>query len=33
MKIDILIEHKEGTIVCEESGHVSLSYNVLLTTP
>jgi len=26
-----LIEHKETIVACEESGHVSLSYNVLLT--
>ncbi len=32
MKINTLIEHKEATIVCEESGHVSMSYNALLTT-
>jgi hypothetical protein len=32
MKRDTLIEHKEGTTICEESGFVSLSYNVLLTT-
>ncbi len=30
MKWDTLIEHKE-VLVCEESGHVSLSYNVLFT--
>jgi hypothetical protein len=33
MKRDILIEHKEAVVVCEESGPISLSYNVLLTTP
>ncbi len=33
MKRDTLIEHKEVAIVCEESGHVNLSYNVLLPTP
>jgi hypothetical protein len=32
-KINILIKHIETTIVCEESGHVSLSYNDLLITP
>jgi hypothetical protein len=32
MKRNILIEHKE-VVVCEESGFVSLNYNVLLTTP
>jgi hypothetical protein len=32
MKKSTLIKHKEAAIVCEESGHVSLSYNVLLTT-
>jgi len=26
-----LIEHKVATIVCEENGHVSLSYNAMLT--
>jgi len=33
MKRNILIEHKEAIIVCEESGYVSMSYNVLVTTP
>ncbi len=33
MKKNTLIEHEEAIVVCEESGHVSLSYNVLLTTP
>jgi uncharacterized Zn finger protein len=33
MNRDTLIGHKEAIIVCEESGHVSLNYNVLLTTP
>jgi hypothetical protein len=33
MKRNTLIEHKEVTIVCEESGPISLSYNALLTTP
>jgi hypothetical protein len=33
MKRDILIGHKEAFVVCQEKGHVSLSYNVLLTTP
>jgi hypothetical protein len=32
MKKDTLIEHKEATVVCEENGPISLSYNVLLTT-
>jgi len=32
MKRNILIEHKEATIICEESGPISLSYNALLTT-
>jgi uncharacterized Zn finger protein len=32
MKKNILIEHKEIVVVCEENGHVSLSYNALLTT-
>jgi hypothetical protein len=32
MKRNTLIEHKEVIIVCEESGHVSMNYNVLLTT-
>jgi len=26
------MEHKKATIVCEESGPISLSYNILLTT-
>jgi hypothetical protein len=33
MRRNTLIEHKEITIICEESGLISLSYNVLLTTP
>ncbi len=33
MKRDTLIEHKEVVVVCEENGPVSLSFNVLLTTP
>jgi len=33
MKKNTLIENKKAHIVCEESGHVSLNYNVLLTTP
>jgi hypothetical protein len=33
MKRNTLIEHKETTIVCEEGGPVSMSYNALLTTP
>ncbi len=33
MKKDTLIEHNEAIIVCEEKGHVSYNYNVLLTTP
>jgi hypothetical protein len=32
MKRKTLIEHKEVVIVCEESGPISMSYNVLLTT-
>jgi hypothetical protein len=32
MKINTLIEHKEVVVVCEESGPISMSYNVLLTT-
>jgi hypothetical protein len=32
MKRGTLIEHKEATIIREENGFVSLSYNVLLTT-
>jgi len=32
MKRNTLIEHKEVVMVCEESGLVSFSYNVLLTT-
>jgi hypothetical protein len=27
-----LIEHKEVVIICEESGPINLSYNVILTT-
>ncbi len=33
MKRDTLIEHKEVVVVCEKNGFVSLSSNVLLTTP
>jgi hypothetical protein len=33
MMRNTLIEDKEVAIVCEESGHVNLNYNVLLTTP
>jgi hypothetical protein len=33
LKKNTLIEHKKTIVVCEESGHVSLNYNVLLTTP
>ncbi len=32
MKRNTLIEHKKAVVVCEESGLVSLSYNILLTT-
>jgi hypothetical protein len=32
MKRNILIEHKEVVIICEESGPISMNYNVLLTT-
>jgi hypothetical protein len=32
MEINTSIEHKEATTVCEESRHVSMNYNVLLTT-
>ncbi len=32
MKKNTLIEHKEIVVVCKESGHVNMSYNVLLTT-
>jgi hypothetical protein len=32
MKRNTFIEHKEDVVVCEESGHVNMSYNVLLTT-
>jgi hypothetical protein len=28
-----LVEHKEVVVICEESGHVSMNYNALLTTP
>jgi hypothetical protein len=33
MRRNTLIEHKEVVVVCEESGPISLNYNVLLTTP
>jgi hypothetical protein len=33
MNIDTLIKHKEVVVACEESGPISLSYNVLQTTP
>ncbi len=33
MKWNTLTEHKEAAIICEESGPINLSYNVLLTTP
>ncbi len=33
LKRNTLIKHKKTIVVCEESGHVSLNYNVLLTTP
>jgi hypothetical protein len=33
MKQDTLTKHKEAVVICDESGLVSLSYNVLLTTP
>jgi hypothetical protein len=33
MNEDTSIEHKETAIICEESGLITLSYNVLLTTP
>jgi hypothetical protein len=32
MKKNTLIKHKKTTVICEESGHVSLNYNVLLIT-
>jgi hypothetical protein len=32
MKKDTLMEDKKAVVVCEENGHVSLSYNTLLTT-
>jgi hypothetical protein len=32
MKINTLIKHKEVVVVCEESGPINLSFNVLLTT-
>jgi hypothetical protein len=32
MKKNTLIKHKEATVICEEIGHVNLSYNVLLIT-
>ncbi len=33
MRRNILIEHKETTIVREESGPINMCYNALLTTP
>jgi hypothetical protein len=33
MRRNIVIEHKEVAIVCEESRLVSLNYSVILTTP
>jgi len=33
MKRNTSIEHKEATIVCDENGPISLSYNALVTTP
>ncbi len=33
MKRNILTECKKIVVICKESGHVSLSYNVLLITP
>jgi len=33
MKRITLLEHKEAIVICEENGLVSLSYNVILTTP
>ncbi len=33
MKRNILVDHKETIVVCEENGHADFSYNVLLTTP
>jgi hypothetical protein len=32
MRRNTLIEHKEATIVCEESGPINMNYNALLTT-
>jgi hypothetical protein len=32
MRRHTLIEHKEAAVICEESGPISLNYNVLLTT-
>jgi hypothetical protein len=32
MKKNILIEHKEVVVVCEENGPISLGYNVILNT-
>jgi hypothetical protein len=32
MKRNTLIEHKEVVVICEESGPISMSYNVILTT-
>jgi hypothetical protein len=33
MKQDTLTKHKDNVVICDESGLVSLSYNVILTTP
>jgi hypothetical protein len=33
MKQDTLIKHKEAIVICDKSGLVNVSYNVLLTTP
>jgi hypothetical protein len=32
MKKNILIKHKEVVVICEESGPISLNYNVILNT-
>jgi hypothetical protein len=33
MRKNTLIKHNEAVVVSKESGHVSLNYNALLTTP
>ncbi len=33
MNRDTMIEHKEVAIICEVNGPISLSFNIMLTTP